>query len=81
MADFGGDDLFSVFDNIATKKKEKEAEVLEGSVKDSLQRILSHRGEKRAHEESVDGAQISLDNRNDAESEKLKRVKKPDDER
>ena len=81
MADFGGDDLFSVFDNIATKKKGKEAEVLEGSVKDSLQRILSQRGEKRTHEEGVDGAQISLGNRNDAEGEKSKRVKKPDDER
>ena len=85
MADFGGEDLFAVFDNIETKKKGKEAEVPEGNVKGSLQRILLQRGEKRVHEDTTDGAQISLDHGYDRDGgddgEKLKRIKKPDDER
>ena len=85
MADFGGEDLFAVFDNIETKKKGKEAEVPEGNVKGSLQRIWLHRGEKRVHEDTTDGAQISLDHGYDhgggGDGEKLKRIKKPDDER
>jgi hypothetical protein len=79
MADFGGEDLFAVFDNIETKKKDEKApEVTESSVKDSVKRIFLQRGEKRGHEDSIDGG--SLDGGAD-DGDKLKRVKKPDDER
>ncbi|CAB4009069.1 superkiller viralicidic activity 2-like 2 [Paramuricea clavata] len=78
MADFGDEDLFAVFDNVETNKKdEKAAEVRDGSAKDSVKRIFLQRGEKRGHEESIDG--VSLDDGAD-EGDKLKRVKKPDDE-
>ena len=79
MADFGDEDLFAVFDNVETNKKnEKAAEVTDGSAKDSVKRIFLQRGEKRGHEDSIDG--VSLDDGAD-EGDKLKRVKKPDDER
>ena len=80
MADFGGEDLFAVFDHIETKKNdEKASEVTESRVKDSVKRLFLQRGEKRGHEDITDGRPLDVGVHDDGE--KLKRVKKPDDER
>ena len=78
MADFGGEDLFSVFDNIEKKKDEKTSEVIKSSDKDSIKRILLQRGEKREHDDNTDGIQDSFEA---GDGEKLKRAKKTDDGR
>jgi hypothetical protein len=81
MADFGGEYLFAVFDHIETKKKDEKApEVTESRVKDSLKRLFQQRGEKRGHDDTTDGASLDAGVAID-DGEKLKRAKKPDDER
>ena len=77
MADFGEEELFTVFDSIEqTKEKASVSGVTDGSVK----RIFLQRGEKRGHEESVDVID-SVQQDGAGGDEKLKRVKKADDER
>ena len=78
MADFGGDDLFAVFEHVESKKDEKASDVSEGSVKDSVKRIFQQRGEKRGLDDSGDGI---LRGEIDCGDDKLKKIKKTDDER
>lgn len=81
MADTGEEDLFAVFDDIETKKTPKKiSEVAEDSIKDSVKRIFLQRGEKRLHEEDNVDAKLP-DDGGQADGEKVKRAKKPVNER